>query len=441
MGDHVLPKGVVGVLRILDKLNPKKAAGAYEQRVRALAFRQIIVCVVVFVVLALPAVFVTHPIAYIPLLTYLLLLATSWMYLCTVKKGLLVRSDFEEESCTRTESVKLPLAVCNRSPLPVFKALPQVFVANPYGDVEQSEEAVIAIDNNEDARISASVACAHIGSYQIGLKGILLFDPFGLLHVEVACVDHASIVATPLPCEASALEFSQLAMRKSLMPVRSVISDDVDYAGVRDYEFGDPMKSVHWKLSARTENLQTRLFETNVNTKTAVIIDFHALALSHELLMEARDVLVESAITSFKLSQSRKLETELCFTGKTGRMIKYEELPDSASIGELVGELPLLSDAVSEQDAVGLLLSECGISSGVDNAVLCTSTLTPKLVAAILSLCARNIAVTVILVSPHSERMRFIKESRNLMADLDAAGAVCLLVSDVADMVGGGTHE
>ena len=122
-------------------------------------------------------------------------------------------------------------------------------------------------------------------------------------------------------------------------------------------------------------------------------------------------------------------------------MIKYEELPDSASIGELVGELPLLSDAVSEQDAVGLLLSECGISSGVDNAVLCTSTLTPKLVAAILSLCARNSAVTVILVSPHSERMRFIKENRNLMADLDAAGAVCLLVSDVADMVGGGTHE
>ena len=49
--------------------------------------------------------------------------------------------------------------------------------------------------------------------------------------------------------------------------------------------------------------------------------------------------------------------------------------------------------------------------------------------------------MTVILVSSRSERTRFIKENRNLMTDLDAAGAVCLLVSDVADMVGGGAHE
>ena len=72
---------------------------------------------------------------------------------------------------------------------------------------------------------------------------------------------------------------------------------------------------------------------------------------------------------------------------------------------------------------------------------MCTSTLTPELGAAVLGLCARNVAVTVILVSSRSERTRFIKENRNLMTDLDAAGAVCLLVSDVADMVGGGAHE
>lgn len=40
-----------------------------------------------------------------------------------------------------------------------------------------------------------------------------------------------------------------------------LLRETVDVAGIRPYEAGDPINRIHWKLSARTGKLSTRLFE------------------------------------------------------------------------------------------------------------------------------------------------------------------------------------
>jgi uncharacterized protein (DUF58 family) len=51
---------------------------------------------------------------------------------------------------------------------------------------------------------------------------------------------------------------------------------DLDTIGVRPYVEGDPMRAIHWKSSARTGRLNSRLYDDSAESE-AVIVDLDAL--------------------------------------------------------------------------------------------------------------------------------------------------------------------
>ena len=69
-------------------------------------------------------------------------------------------------------------------------------------------------------------------------------------------------------------------------------NDASNVAGIRPYQTGDPMNRVHWKISARTGKLSTRLFD-GASTR-AIMIDLDALVsrgLEHGLSLAAGRIL------------------------------------------------------------------------------------------------------------------------------------------------------
>ena len=55
-----------------------------------------------------------------------------------------------------------------------------------------------------------------------------------------------------------------------------VVAGNDDFAGVRPYRPGDPLKSVAWRLAARSEELSVKLFESSAGEET--VLDFASLA-------------------------------------------------------------------------------------------------------------------------------------------------------------------
>jgi uncharacterized protein (DUF58 family) len=54
-----------------------------------------------------------------------------------------------------------------------------------------------------------------------------------------------------------------------------VVAGNDDFAGVRPYRPGDPLKSIAWRLAARSDELSVKLFESSAGEET--ILDFSAL--------------------------------------------------------------------------------------------------------------------------------------------------------------------
>jgi uncharacterized protein (DUF58 family) len=57
-----------------------------------------------------------------------------------------------------------------------------------------------------------------------------------------------------------------------------VVAGNDDFAGVRPYRAGDPLKSIAWRLAARSDELSVKLFESSAGEET--VLDFDALPRS-----------------------------------------------------------------------------------------------------------------------------------------------------------------
>lgn len=426
-------KRFAGRLPFAAKQGGKADASAADAQLRRLTARQVALIAAVLVLTTIPPVFVNHPIGYIPVMFFVILLALSWVYLCLAGKRIAVDVDLRDGSATRGTSCALPVILKNRSKFPVVDARVHLYVANPYGVIEQDAPVTVLVDGMADARIDAGVSLEHMGVYTAGVKNVVLYDPFKFLHKTVDCSYENRVVSIPYEAEIDSVELSCLIMQESFTPQRAVISDDVDYAGVRDYEFGDPMKSVHWKLSARTENLQTRLFETTVSSSTSIIMDFHGPDYTVQQLMACMDGVVELALASARLAAARNMELKVCYEGREGA-VALKELPSTAELEELTRTLPCLSPDISARYAADLVAVETSGRATSDNIVLCTSKLEREMVAQLVAACSRRVNVTVFLVVPHDFKRDFYKDNRGLMGELKGAGMTCIVVSGCEEL-------
>lgn len=404
------------------------------------AARRFAAPVALAVLMAVPPVFVNHPIGYLPLAMLVFMLLFSWVYLRLIARGFSVEHDFEEGSCARGASVELPITLQNRSRLPILCARPQVYVKNPYGAVEHEALAVAMVGARGSDCIRADVQLGHVGVYSAGLEGVELYDPLKFFRKHKEAEGQALLVSMPRDFEVGAITFSEMAAHESKNPVRTVLSDNVDYAGTRDYEYGDPMKSVHWKLSARMNQLQTRLFEASVNTRLSVIMDFHSPAYAFEELLECCDVIVEMALAVMRLAQKRNIEASLCYRDKHGSSIS-RSLPAEGEMERFVPSLPLLSPDVDEMDALSIAEREAERFGGSDSIVYCTSSLARDLVARAVEMRGRHLSVTIVLVVPRGSARAFYKDNQGIMAELSSAGVSCITLSDMADLEVGGADE
>jgi uncharacterized protein (DUF58 family) len=114
------------------------------------------------------------------------------------------------------------------------------------------------------------------GYYQLGPVLLETGDVFGLhRRFRVAGEPHFALV---LP-KVLPLQGYNLASRRPLGEIRVVhrlFEDPTRLAGVRPYHQGDPLNRIHWRATARTGEIHSRLFETSRVAGATFLLDFHA---------------------------------------------------------------------------------------------------------------------------------------------------------------------
>jgi uncharacterized protein (DUF58 family) len=204
------------------------------------------------------------------------LLARSWIGSLTAKR----RCD--RLTAEVGDTVRVLVTIENESWLPVpwvvlEDLLPRQALAGPRPrlEVKGKRMRISMLGVKGETTLPYQVHMQMRGYYQVGPVMMEGGDLFGL-HRRYRVETEPSFVlvfprAVPLPGY-------DLASRRPIGEVRlthRLYEDPTRIAGVRPYQFGDPLNRVHWRATARTNLLHSKIYEPSTIAGLTVLLDFH----------------------------------------------------------------------------------------------------------------------------------------------------------------------
>ncbi len=132
--------------------------------------------------------------------------------------------------------------------------------------------------NGESHFLEYTVGFHQRGYYQFGPLLVETGDLFGL-HRRFQTVTEPEFVL--VPPKVVPLQGYQITSRRPVGEIRiahRLFEDPTRIAAVRPYQPGDPLNQIHWRATARTGELHSRIYENSCVAGATFLLDFHAQA-------------------------------------------------------------------------------------------------------------------------------------------------------------------
>jgi uncharacterized protein (DUF58 family) len=117
------------------------------------------------------------------------------------------------------------------------------------------------------------VSCLARGTYLFGPIRLESGDPFGLLSREEVRDLTAGLLIYPLVVPLDRLNLPAGVPVGERTTPRRILEDPLRPAGVRAYMLGDEPRRIHWKATARSGTLQSKIFEATTQHTLALFVD------------------------------------------------------------------------------------------------------------------------------------------------------------------------
>ena len=123
--------------------------------------------------------------------------------------------------------------------------------------------------------------CNRRGYYQIGPLVLETGDLFGLHRRYHVATSPSFLLVLPKVITLSGFD---IASKRPIGEVRMsyrLYEDPTRIAGVRQYQLGDPLNRVHWRATARTGTLHSKVYEPSTVAGATILLDFHQSSHNH----------------------------------------------------------------------------------------------------------------------------------------------------------------
>ena len=406
-------------IKVIDRASDKHAARKKERgRKRAIRrhahqgrkakIGKIIGCIALLAFFALLGFLVGNDeyratlIGWVPFVMALVGILLAWLYLRVLKHGIRYEERLSMPECERDSDVVFTMNFKNRTPLLATRMKSTFFISDMFDNIASENSTTLSLAPFEDYDLSLTTRFEHIGTFHAGLKEIVVADFLGLFTYTISNRANQVVQVMPKVIELEGIRFSNEAMDEAMKAAKSVLADSMDYAMVREYEIGDPLKTIHWNLSARAGKYMTRLFEVYTNPSVVIILDFYAPSDEAEDLMSMYDAIVESGFALSRYARKRGMETEIHFRDKYGIEQTVYSV-DQAAASEVVADLPRMSnDPRDASGALDILHRQVIAPRGFNNIFVCTANVGAEMVSGIVEARVRRRSPTMVAVIPPS---------------------------------------
>lgn len=216
------------------------------------------------------------------------------------------------------DSIKINYKITNTSVVPIFHAVID-FKLDKKMNTEANLREIAYFGNFDRINFSKDIVCKYRGYYKVGQVRVELYDPLMLNKRVINFDKEIDITVYPqiVPIKQKLIQSQDFY--GTLKSSRRTIEDRTNIVNIRPYIPGDQLKNIHWKLSAKRDDLQTKEFEQTVSNKLFIMVNGQSevnLDLDREELMVSfvlsliKDVLDEDIKTKVLLNNGHSTVVE-----------------------------------------------------------------------------------------------------------------------------------
>ncbi len=197
-------------------------------------------------------------------------------------ENLSVERDIVGEAAQVGDALTIRVTVTNRGKLPLPWVLiedvlpPKALLQRPPRlKVEGRRIRIATLGGGKTTTLRFEIEFRMRGYYQIGPVLLETGDLFGFYRrYRIGAAPHfVLIVPRPVP-----MRGYDLASRPPIGEIRllhKLYEDPTRIAGVRLYQMGDPLNRVHWRATARTLTLHSKVYEPSTLAGGTIVLDLH----------------------------------------------------------------------------------------------------------------------------------------------------------------------
>jgi uncharacterized protein (DUF58 family) len=255
-----------------------------------------------------------------------------------------VTQEIEKTQVIKNETVKFQFELKSRNIL----YIPFVRIHFNFENIafDQCNETLnISVFPLSDNINTHRVRCKLTGIFQAGIRNLEIIDMLGLFKFtkKVQQIDELAVLPRFLSIDelnaSQSAGFNKAASRKALYVDPQSIDD------IRKYALGDSYRSIHWKLSAKKNELLVKRHEKTSDNLALVIVDLQNPKTSRDAALILRDQVLEYTVSVLYYCLSNEFIVTFIYFGPDGKVeISAKDLNDFSLIYTNILRLDLIGD-------------------------------------------------------------------------------------------------
>lgn len=282
----------------------------------------------------------------------------------TALQAVFIKASFSEEriSCDKNSTFEYYIDVCNKS---VFPCAPLELICN-VPDVDtgriMSKRFYISLSPFASAKLSVEGKHIYRGYYTAEVVRISAVDPLRIIRISKKGKSRMTMVFSPRKFGIDDVGFSTSGDQDFSSPNISTANRD-EFSHVREYELGENIQLVHWKLSAKQDELMIKQFDSVSDKRAFILCDWSGD--DGDAYLRA-DTVIETTIAFANAS----LESGINLTALLGRAAENHSfsISNSAEFNrffDTLAVLPVMLDASHEEFTELIDKTELGMAAAV----------------------------------------------------------------------------
>lgn len=226
----------------------------------------------------------------------------SWLLTLLSVRGTAVSLELETPYAARNEEALLRVRLKNRAFFPVAQAELRFRFENLFFGEERTERLFLPVSSGPEQTVEYRFKSLHCGEIAVTLVKTVYFDYFGIFSISPKAGQSALLFVAPVPrvldtvVDTTADPGAESNTYSKYKPG----DDPSEIFDIRAYREGDPMRSVHWKLSSRMDELMVKEFSLPTDSSVLLLAELTggmgAIDTLFETLVSLSGLLLENEL-------------------------------------------------------------------------------------------------------------------------------------------------